>query len=57
MKGSTLAEQHKRSVTDLLKASVWRLLSTGETEASRWITPGKRKKEEVKVAEEKVMPC
>ncbi len=32
MKGCTLAEQHKRKVTDLLKASVWHLLSAGETE-------------------------
>ena len=32
MKGCTLAEQHKRRVTDLLKATVWHLLSAGEME-------------------------
>lgn len=32
MKGCTLAGQHKRSMTDLLKVSVWHLLSAGETE-------------------------
>lgn len=46
MKGCTLAEQHKRKVTDLLKASVWHLLSAGSRQA----------REKVKVAEDKVMP-
>lgn len=31
MKGCTLAEQHIRKVTDLLKASVWHRVSAGET--------------------------
>lgn len=53
MKGYTLAEQHKRKVTDLLKASVWHLLSAGETEDIMLDHAWQEKK--VKVAEEKVM--